>query len=296
MLNANQASANRLQAMNNAYSDDQYLAVRRRIHDEYSVPRVNFAEWVLERVNWRGDEHVLDIGAGPGTYYEALAGRIPNGRLVAGDLSLGMARLAAGRAQYGGVANADVQNLPFERRSFDVVMANHMLYHVPDLDRALDEIHRVLKPTGCLVAATSSQYNLPELEQIIRRTFGLLGVRTAELDGRQQTHFFLEDAAMKLGRHFFAVARYDIPGAFVFTSPGPVIDYVNSMREQREPLLPRGISWDDFIAVLRDQLQRIMKHMGELVVSKLSGVIVATDAGGFANGYVNQFIISRRKK
>lgn len=101
---------------------------------------------------------------------------------------------------------------------------------------------------------------------------------------------------MKLGRHFFAVARYDLPGAFVFSKPDPVIDYVNSMREQREPLLPRGISWDDFIAVLRDQLQRIIKHMGELVVSKLSGVIVATDAGGFANSYVNEFIISRRRK
>lgn len=296
MVNANQASANRPQPMNNAYSDDQSLAVRRRIHDEYSVPRVNFAEWALARVNWHGDEHVLDIGAGPGTYYDALAARIPNGRLVAADLSLGMVRLAAERSSYGGLANADVQNLPFARRSFDVVLANHMLYHVPDLDRALDEIHRVLKPTGCLLAATSSQYNMPELEQIIRRTFGLLGARTAELDGRPPARFFLEDGAMNLGRHFFAVARYDLPGAFVFSTPGPVIDYVNSMREQREPLLPRGISWDDFIAVLRDQLQRIIKHMGELVVSKLSGVIVATDAGGFANGYVNQFIISRRKK
>jgi SAM-dependent methyltransferase len=296
MVNANQANASRSQTMNNAYSDDQFLAVRRRIHDEYSVPRVNFAEWALSRVEWHGDEHVLDIGAGPGTYYDALAARIPNGQLVAGDLSLGMVRLAAERSKFGGVANADVQSLPFPRRTFDVVMANHMLYHVPDLDRALDEIHRVLKPTGLLIAATSSQYNLPELEQIIRRTFGLLGARTAELDGRPPARFFLEDGAMNLGRHFFAVARYDLPGAFVFSTPGPVIDYVNSMREQREPLLPRGISWDDFIAVLRDQLQRIIKHMGELVVSKLSGVIVATDAGGFANNYVNEFIISRRKK
>lgn len=296
MVNTNQASVNRLQPMNNAYADDQSLAVRRRIHDEYSVPRVDFAEWALARIEWRGDEHVLDIGAGPGTYFEALAARLPNGRLVAGDLSLGMARLAAGRARYAGISNADVQNLPFARRSFDVVLANHMLYHVPDLDRALDEIHRVLKPTGCLIAATSSQYNLPELEQIIRRTFGLLGARTSELEGRPPARFFLEDGAMNLGRHFFAVARYDLPGAFVFTSPEPVIDYVNSMREQREPQLPHGIAWDDFIAVLRDQLQRIIRHMGELVVSKLSGVIVATDAGGFANGYVNQFIISRRKK
>ena len=44
----------------------------------------------------------------------------------------------------------DAQSIPYEKDSFDAVIANHMLYHVPDLARTLSEIRRVLRPEGCL--------------------------------------------------------------------------------------------------------------------------------------------------
>src|SRR5258706_1690474 len=143
-----------------AYATDEMLLMRQRVHELYSIPKINFTEWVLDRVSWRGDEIVLDIGAGPGTYFDELVPRIPQGELIAGDLSLGMARQAMKRAQAGLTLNIDAQVLPFPDRVFDVVLANHMLYHVPDLDQALGEIHRVLKPDGCLIPATNSQFNL----------------------------------------------------------------------------------------------------------------------------------------
>lgn len=48
----------------------------------------------------------------------------------------------------------DIQNIPYEDNSFDLVIANMMLYHVPDLPRALAEVGRVLKPEGKLYTAT----------------------------------------------------------------------------------------------------------------------------------------------
>jgi SAM-dependent methyltransferase len=271
-----------------AYASDDLLSVRQRTHEQYSFPRLNFSEWVLERLTWRGDEIVLDIGAGPGTYFEGVQARIPNGRLVAGDLSMGMVRIAAQHPQAGSVINADAQAIPFPDHTFDVVLANHMLFHVPDLDRGLTEIRRVLKPAGCLLAATNSEFNLPELEQLIRRTFGLLGATQAELEAlKPPTHNFqLEDGPVKLARHFFAVARYDLPGAFIFPEMQPVIDYVNSVRALREPQLPRRTTWEDFISLLAEQVQRLINHFGELIISKLSGALVATDSGDFAADYV----------
>src|SRR5260370_26286710 len=101
-----------------------------------------------------------------------------------------------------------------------------------------------------------------------------------------EQHFNLEDGTMKLGHHFFAVARYDLPGAFVFPSLQPVLDYLNSTRALREPQLPRRVSWDDFMNVMSDQIQRLINHFGELVVNKLAGVLVATDRRRFAPQYV----------
>jgi SAM-dependent methyltransferase len=274
-----------------AYATDEMLAVRRRTHELYSVPKINFVEWVLDRITWQGDERVLDIGAGPGSYFDLLSARIPNGQLIGGDLSLGMAQKAGQHPNVSLMLNTDIQALPFPDASFDVVLANHMLYHVPDLDRGLSEIHRVLKPTGSLVAATNSQFNLPEFEQLIRRTYGLLGVVGPEVEPMRPTsfNFHLEGGAVKLARHFYAVSRFDLPSAFIFPAVQPALDYINSMRPLREPQLPRRVSWDDFINVLGDQIQRLINHFGELIVTKLTGALVATDGGSFAKTYVDTF-------
>jgi len=287
-LMANYPGTDRNVLTQQVYANDELLAIRQRTHELYSVPKLNFAEWVLDRVNWQGNERVLDIGSGPGTYFDLLAKRIPQGQLIAGDLSYGMAQKAAKHALPKHVINCDAQTLPFADHTFDVALANHMLYHIPDLNGALSEIHRVLKPSGCVVAATNSQYTLPEFEQLIRRAYYLLGAVNPDVEMMKQTayRFQLEDGAAKLAQHFFAVARYDLPGALSFPSVEPAIDYINSMRPLREPQLPRRITWDDFIGVLADQIQRLINHFGELVVNKMTGVLVATDAGVFAQDFV----------
>lgn len=48
----------------------------------------------------------------------------------------------------------NAESIPFEEESFDVVIANHMLYHVPNINKALKEINRVLKSEGILFAST----------------------------------------------------------------------------------------------------------------------------------------------
>jgi len=280
--------------VNKAYHTEEAYTTRTRIHDQYSIPKIDFVDWVLARYDWRGTEQVLDVGSGPGLYFEQLRARLPRGVVIGADLSLGMARKAKKAGDTDLILNADIQYLPFKRRTFDVVMANHMLYHVPDIELALQEIHRLLKPTGCLIATTNSRDTMPELEQLMRYSLSLLGARNLDADARPY-HFYLEDGTMQLSRHFFAVARHDLSTAFVFPSAQPAIDYVNSMRALREPMLPNGIRWDDFLSVLGNQIQRRINHYGEWVVNKLTGVIIATDAGGFANDYVNRIIISKRK-
>jgi SAM-dependent methyltransferase len=276
--------------MHQAYATDEMLLVRQRTHELYSIPKINFAEWVLDRIVWQGNEHVLDVGSGPGTYFDLVRGHIPNGELVAGDLSYGMTRIAQQHPEAGQVLNLDAQSLPFATASFDVVLANHMLYHIPDLDRALSEIRRVLRPTGCIIAATNSQFNLPEFEQLIRRTYGLLGAVGPDIQPMRPTahNFHLEDGAMKLSHHFYAVARFDLPGAFIFPAVQPAVDYINSTRAIREPQLPQRVSWDDFINVMGDQIQRLINHFGELIVNKLSGALIGTDGGAFARDYTER--------
>ncbi len=271
-----------------AYMNDEHLALRYRIHDEYSRPKIDFQTWVVDTFPWRGDERVLDVGAGSGSYFEPVQARIPQGMHVAGDLSFGMAQQARHRA--GDlpihILNLDAQQLPFDDHSFDVVMANHMLYHVPDLDAALGEIRRVLREDGCLIAATNSAANMPELDTLYRRAITLLGYpkhRFADF----VSGFTLESGPKRLAHYFRAVARYDLPSALHFPEVEPVIAYIDSMRAIREPQLPDEITWDTFIDMMDKQISRLIRHMGELQVNKLSGVLIATNGGGFAHDYLD---------
>jgi SAM-dependent methyltransferase len=162
-----------------------------------------------------------------------------------------------------------------------------MLYHVPDLNRALDEIRRVLRPDGCLIAASNSMHTMPEFDTLARRACTLLGYPKQDFKP-VSTAFALENGPAMLAHHFRAVARYDIPSVFHFPEVAPVLDYLNSTRSLREPQLPAEIKWDDYMDVMEKQITRLIAHFGELQVHKLTGVLVATNGGGFAREYLRR--------
>jgi SAM-dependent methyltransferase len=280
------ASSFNPRAMQQQYGTQANLQTRIDIHERYTTPRVDFPAWVLDRVTWKGDERVLDVGSGAGTYLPALQQVCANVRYVGSDLSLGM--LAAHRAGLSGtLVDSDAQALPFAPASFDVVMANHMLYHVPNIPAAIAECKRVLAPNGLLIAATNSTQNMPEFAALFRRALMLLMPPGAlvNVPPLPSAAFALENGSQMLARYFRAVVRYDLPQVMIFDSVDPALSYLNSSRSMREPTLPRGVVWEDLIAIMREQLSRVLNHFGELVVNKLTGVLIATDSGGFISQY-----------
>jgi SAM-dependent methyltransferase len=135
--------------------------------------------------------------------------------LIAVDQSERMVELARERGVDARVG--DVQELPFADGEFDVAVANWMLYHVPDLDRGLAELDRVLRPGGRLVATTNSLDHLGELWSLVGR------------DRRgEPVRFFAETGEEPLLRHFARVERYDNEGTVVFADRAAVQRYVAS--------------------------------------------------------------------
>jgi SAM-dependent methyltransferase len=116
-----------------------------RYHTFYElVPRI--AEF-----EHHGGERVLEVGVGIGT---DLAQYARNGARVSGiDLTeeaVNMTRenFEQRGLEYETLQTADAENLPFEDNSFDLVFSNGVLHHTPNTDKAVQEIHRVLKPHG----------------------------------------------------------------------------------------------------------------------------------------------------
>jgi SAM-dependent methyltransferase len=212
------------------YRDSSNLAARIGLHARFSTSAVAWPAWVFSRLGLLVDSRVLEVGGGPGMLWRANGGNLPSGgRMTFTDFSHGMvaeARDAIEDARFAfGVV--DAQRLPFSDGSFDVLVANHMLYHVPDLDAALAEFARVLASGGRLVAATNGRGHMRELGALL----DAVGLGVARWDHVEA--FGLESGVEPTGRHFDDVAVERCPNVLAVTDARAVLDYVRSMGSLR---------------------------------------------------------------
>ena len=256
-----------------SYKTQDKINIRILTHQRYTQPKVDFTGWALDRIDWRGDETAVDIGCGSGIYVEPVRQRC--GRYIAGDLSFGM--VSGLRQPDLERVNLDAQRLPLADNAADVVLANHMLYHVPDKDAALSEIARVLRPGGRLIAATNSAHNMAELIDLRRTALQRLDVSVDPSWQRSPVAdlFSLENGRSWLEKHFTHVERHDLKSALIFPEPQPLLDYIGSSSDWYESLLPDHVSWNDLLVQFQTLLAAHFAAHDAFRVSKLSGVFIS---------------------
>lgn len=270
-----------IDALRRQYETADAWRIRQQTHQQYTHPQLDFVSWVLKLVSWKGNEHVLDVGCGTGQYYQYFAKHLPDVTYYGVDYSAGMLKEHDAQALTRGL----MQHLPFADGSFDVVMANHVLYLAPDVDAAIAELKRVLKPNGLLITTTSSTASMPQFRELFRRAILLVSPpgnsRDIKIPGTLHPRYSLENGSRILARQFDAVVRHDLPSAFVFPEVEPIMEYLESTRSVREPQLPENVSWDQVMIIMREQVTNLIASLNVLVVDKLTGVLMATNGGGF---------------
>ena len=204
------------------YESECGLRARKAVYG--AVGGLDARDVAFDAVRAVAPRRVLEVGCGEGEFSERLATEL-GVEIVALDQSARMVELAAARGVDARVG--DVQELPFADESFDVAVAAWMLYHVPDLDRALAELARVLVVGGRLVAVTNRENHLEEM-------FRLVGVERWELQ------FGAENGAALLSRHFDRVELRDATGIVRFAGAEPIRAYLRSSERLAvyEPAVP----------------------------------------------------------
>ena len=118
----------------------------------------------------------------------------------------------------------DAQSIPSNDETFHAVIANHVLYHVADRPRALSEIRRVLKPGGCLYAATNGQGHLRELRELVMRVKPDVYLDTGT------DRFGLDNGSEQLSRWFSKIDVHHRQGRLAVTEVDALVAYVQSTR------------------------------------------------------------------
>jgi SAM-dependent methyltransferase len=156
---------------------------------------------------------VLEVGCGPGELAARIMAEL-GAEVIALDISPRMVELARRRGVDARLG--DVQELPFGDDGFDCGVAAWMLYHARDVDRALAELARVLRPGGRLVAVTNHPGHFAEIRHLI----GAPPLR--------ETSFSGSNGEELLRRRFARVDVRDAGGTVRFPDRAAVAAYVEA--------------------------------------------------------------------
>jgi ubiquinone/menaquinone biosynthesis C-methylase UbiE len=210
------------------YADSSNLDARAQLHIRFSTSPYPWFRWYFERLSLPPEARVLELGCGPGSLWLDNADRIPpRWDITLSDLSAGMVdeaqrRLSAVDRPFA-FQVIDAQTIPFPDASFDAVIANHMLFHVPDLTGALAEIRRVLREGGRFYAATNGENNMRELQE-------LLHAIDETVPPRRDVQFTLENGHQQLAAYFAHGQRHDYDDSLAITEVEPLVAYLLSSR------------------------------------------------------------------
>lgn len=204
--------------------------------------------------------------------------------IVAFDQSPGMLQANRQRVVAAGLgmttfANGDAEQLPFAAASFALVTANHMLYHVPNIDRAVGEIYRVLQPGGMFIATTNVSGTYRELGELRREGILALRLKIPPLSATEE-RFSLEDGAAYITAYFPDVTTFRHDDALLFTDVDGVMRYLLSgglyagTSGPDDPLVSAA-QWDALANWIAMRVSQIIARHGVFRVSKGAGAFVA---------------------
>jgi ubiquinone/menaquinone biosynthesis C-methylase UbiE len=250
------------------YKDSSNLDARVALHQRFSTNSYGWCRWVFDTLlKLPQNARILELGCGPAYLWKENISRIPTGwHITLSDLSSGMLDAAWRNLVVAGRAfkfeEIDAQSIPYEDETFHAVIANHMLYHVPDRLKAIAEIKQVLRPNGRLIATTIGENHLKEIVNWIRQ------VNPATDFVSFGSPFTLENGLDQLKPFFSQVMLSRYFDSLQVTETKPILDFILSTSHAAE------ISHEK-LAKLQIDLEKELNEKGKIFIQKDSGLFEA---------------------
>ncbi len=217
------------------YVEKQYenvlaLNERKNLHEKYSVNKKGFTSWLYEQYNFPTECSILELGSGKGDLWKNhISDIVPEFKLVLSDFSDGMVEYL--RNEYAkspvNIKKIDIQDIPYDNDTFDIIIANSMLYHVPNIDKALCEVYRVLKKGGKFYTATFGENGLTKF------IFDTLKELHLVTENKTNVSFTLQNGDEQLRRYFANVQRKEYYDKLEISESNDLVEYIYSMTSMK---------------------------------------------------------------
>lgn len=211
------------------YRNSTNISARIRLHRLFSSNKQGWFPWIYEQCQITEGMKILELGCGNGRLWIENKAKLPaDCEIILSDISEGMIRdvrreqsLQDNRFSF---AAFDCHAIPYEDASFDLVIANHVLFYCKDVDRVCSEVGRVLKPGGRFVCGTYGMAHMQEVSRLVTQFDDRITLSGENL----YEHFGKENGAQALAPYFAEVDWQQYEDALIVTQAEPLIEYVLS--------------------------------------------------------------------
>ena len=159
-------------SMMNQYQNASNISARINLHALYSRNRQGWFPWIFDHCNFYDGMKVLEIGCGEGSFWSQNSTKLPaNMNVTLSDISAGMLRDARRTlGKHAGIYHYqvfDCANIPYKNDTFDLILANHVLFYCEDIPKVCAEIRRTLKPNGLFLCSAYGSEHMKEINKLV---------------------------------------------------------------------------------------------------------------------------------
>lgn len=246
------------------YLNANNINARINLHKLYSENKLGWFPWIFNNINFSPGMTILELGCGNGALWTENAERIPDASVTLSDISEGMLRDTRRLITNCGINdfsfNAfDCHSIPYNDDSFDLIIANHLLFYCHDIDKTCSEVQRTLKNGGTFICSTYSSNHMKEINTLIYEFDDRIVLSADKLYEK----FGLDNGTGILSKYFNNVKKLIYPDSLNVDAPEPLIEYILSCHgNQNQYLMDRYKDFREYIAKKTKNGLHITKEAG----------------------------------
>lgn len=252
------------------YKTSANLDIRMRLHNMYSENKIGWFLWLYSQIDVGNAEHILEIGCGNGTLWKHADKKKLLGKTIyLSDISEGMIEdakelLESEKKDLFQYKVCDMEQLPFEHNSQDIIIANHVLFYAKNINEALKNISEILKENGTFYCSTYGKGHMREITDLVKEFDSRITLSEVIL----QDQFGIENGEKRLSPYFSKIEFIKYEDALIVTDAEPLMDYILSCHGNQKELL--SDKYEEFLWFLREKTKRF----GAIHITKEAGVFI----------------------
>lgn len=262
-------------SLKSQYQNATNISARINLHQLYSTNQQGWFPWIYEQCDIKSGLDVLELGCGNGALWKENFDKLPKlVHIVLSDISQGMLRDTQRELEQIGQNQKnkfdfeafDCHEIPFEDASFDLVIANHVLFYCDDISGVLAEVKRVLRPGGTFICSSYGANHMKEITDLVQHFNKMITLSADKLYER----FGLENGTQKLAPYFNTIELRMYEDSLMVNQPESLIEYILSCHgNQNQYILNRYKDFRDFVEKKTKKGFYITKEAGIFVCNNL---------------------------